>query len=543
MNIRKTLLTTTLFFAGTATALLADNGKAIEFYKTGRIEPAKAMLLQNLATGAGDKAEAPYYLGEIYKDANQLDSAAYYYGVGKAADPANLMNSIGELSLLKLKNPTAADQQFEALLSNKLNRKNPDLPSLYVAAAAAYKDRPIKAEEFLNKAKAMDKKLASIYVLEADMQAANKDYNGAAANYEQAITFDPNCKEAYVKYARIYAPINSEVAAEVLNRLLAHDPSSAVAHRELAEIYYKDGKLLKAAEAYAEYINDAHVSTSDYARYATILFFKGDYAKSKEIVEQALPKTPRDLVLNRLMFYNDFELGKKEAARSEADKFFNAGYEAADFIGQDYLYYGRLLIQDKQFQQGIAQLQKALELDPGKIELYQEIGSAYEGMNDYDNAIANFSLYIQKAPEDQVQVADYFNLGKAAYYAGSEMDTTAALYHTKRAAYFAKADSMFSFVAEKVPDSYLGHFWRARVNSALDPETDQGLAKPFYEKTIEVLDAKGDGDPRIYIECYSYLGYYYYVKEDIENSKIYWEKILAIDPTNEIANRAMSGLK
>ena len=58
MNIRKTLLTTTLFFAGTATALLADNGKAIEFYKTGRIEPAKAMLLQNLATGAGDKAEA-----------------------------------------------------------------------------------------------------------------------------------------------------------------------------------------------------------------------------------------------------------------------------------------------------------------------------------------------------------------------------------------------------------------------------------------------------------------------------------------------------
>lgn len=90
MNIRKTLLTTTLFFAGTATALLADNGKAIEFYKTGRIEPAKAMLLQNLATGAGDKAEAAYYLGEIYKDANQLDSAAYYYGVGKAADRSRL---------------------------------------------------------------------------------------------------------------------------------------------------------------------------------------------------------------------------------------------------------------------------------------------------------------------------------------------------------------------------------------------------------------------------------------------------------------------
>ena len=34
------------------------------------------------------------------------------------------------------------------------------------------------------------------------MQAANKDYNGAAANYEQAITFDPNCKEA-VSYTHL----------------------------------------------------------------------------------------------------------------------------------------------------------------------------------------------------------------------------------------------------------------------------------------------------------------------------------------------------
>lgn len=173
---------------------------------------------------------------------------------------------------------------------------------------------------------------------------------------------------------RAFTPRSTRKSRGSAEPPLAHDPSSAVAHRELAEIYYKDGKLLKPLKRMRNTSTMPTFRPSDYARYATILFFKGDYAKSKEIVEQALPKTPRDLVLNRLMFYNDFELGNKEAARSEADKFFNAGYEAADFIGQDYLYYGRLLIQDKQFQQGIAQLQKALELDPGKIELYQEIG-------------------------------------------------------------------------------------------------------------------------------------------------------------------------
>ena len=534
------MLATTLLFAGGATALFADNSKAIEFYKTGRIEPAKAMLLENIATGAGNKAEAAYYLGEIYKEANQLDSAAYYYNLGLQADPSYQLNMIGDLSLLKMKDPLEADKKFEELLSNKVNRKNPEL---FVAAAAVYKDRPIKAEEFLDQARALDKKLASIYVLLADVQAAKKDYNGAAANYEQALSFDPNCKEAYVKYARIYAPINAAVATDVLNRMLAQDPTSAVAHRELAEIYYQEGQLLKAADAYAEYINDPYVSSSDYARYATILFFKKDYEKSKEIVNMALKKDPNNMVLQRLLFYNDTDLKNDDAALSEAESFFNAGFPEKDYIAQDYLYFGRLLIKNKQVERGVAQLQKALALDPKEVALYQEIAEAYEDMNDYANAINNFTLYIQKAPQEEVQVTDYYNVGTAAYFAAHSLDTTATDYAAQKAAYLAKADSMFAYVTEKAPDSYLGYFWRARVQSALDPETDQGLAKPYYEKTVEVLDAQGDDRPQIYIECYSYLGYYYYVKEDIENSKKYWEKILAIDPEHAVAKRALEAMK
>ena len=42
-------------------------------------------------------------------------------------------------------------------------------------------------------------------------------------------------------------------------------------------------------------------------------------------------------------------------------------------------------------------------------------------------------------------------------------------------------------VAAKVPDNYLGNFWRARVNSLRDPETTQGLAKPYYEAALSIL--------------------------------------------------------
>lgn len=106
------------------------------------------------------------------------------------------------------------------------------------------------------------------------------------------------------------------------------------------------------------------------------------------------------------------------------------------------------------------------------------------------------------------------------------------------------ADSVFALVAEQAPDSYLGDMWRARTHSAMDPETTEGLAKPYYEKVVDVLLAQNE--PRYnsaLIECYSYLGYYYLLKSDYATSKEYWNKILAIDPTNATANKALDGIK
>ena len=44
-------------------------------------------------------------------------------------------------------------------------------------------------------------------------------------------------------------------------------------------------------------------------------------------------------------------------------------------------------------------------------------------------------------------------------------------------------------------------------------------------------------------ECYRYLAYYYYLKQDMESSKSYWNKILAIDPSNATAQEALENIK
>lgn len=70
------------------------------------------------------------------------------------------------------------------------------------------------------------------------------------------------------------------------------------------------------------------------------------------------------------------------------------------------------------------------------------------------------------------------------------------------------------------------------------------MAKPFYEEVATLLESKNDPHYKAaLIECYSYLGYYYLVANKMPESKEYWSKILAIDPANATAKRALDGIK
>jgi tetratricopeptide (TPR) repeat protein len=140
--------------------------------------------------------------------------------------------------------------------------------------------------------------------------------------------------------------------------------------------------------------------------------------------------------------------------------------------------------------------------------------------------------------------------GRDCYFAAGSIDSVAIAANPQdsivKKELYQKADSVFAELVKRIPDNYLGYFWRARVNALIDPETTQGLAKPYYEQTVAILeksDNKNNGNKRELIESYQYLGYYYYLKEDFPNSKLYWNKILEIDPSHAVAKQALEGLQ
>ena len=44
-------------------------------------------------------------------------------------------------------------------------------------------------------------------------------------------------------------------------------------------------------------------------------------------------------------------------------------------------------------------------------------------------------------------------------------------------------------------------------------------------------------------ECYRYLGYYYYLRQEMDCSKLYWNKLLDINPSDQTALEALKNIK
>ena len=439
-------------------------------------------------------------------------------------------------------NPEMAEEQADDLLKGK-NKKNVDL---VLAIGRAYMEagQLEQAEDYVKIAKKADSKSAAVSIFEGDIAVARKDPGTASQRYEEAIYFDPNCKEAYLKYADIYKAANPGLATSKLEELRAIDPQAVEVDRKLTEIYYSANEFDKAADAYSRFAESDKATEKDLVNYSFALFLNHDFEKSLAVANLGLQKNPQHAVFNRLRMYNFIDLKRYDEAKQAADSFFSF-CKTEDLTYLDYLYHGTLLDALKDYNNAVISLEKAYEMNKDRTEVLRQISSSYEGAEKYEEAIDAFNKYVATLPEEQKTPDLTFEVGRLYYAEGTTADSVNYTPEMKKEA-LLQADSAFAKLAELVPDNYLGNFWRARTNSALDPETTEGLAKPYYEQVAAMLEEKAKTEPRYnrtIIECYRYLGYYYLVTEDYEKSKEYWNKILTIDPEDAIATKALEGIK
>ena len=525
--------------------IFAQSNIGADYLNTGELKVAKEIFEKQISQSP---AEAYYYLGEVAYSEGNMAEAKTNYDKGLAASSDFVLNNVGLGKLLLKTSPKEAEEQFSIAL--KKDKKD---VAVLVAIARAYYDNNMaaKGDAKLADARKADKKAPAIYILEGDLKAKT-NVGEAAGSYAQAYTFDPTSAVAYIKTAQVYENVNPTLAIEMLEKAIEINPNYTLAYKHLGGIYSHTGKFAEAIEAYKKYFAQGSYDVSDLTRYAGALYFTKQYEDAKKLISEGISKEPNNFVLNRLLMYSYLQSGDFANGLAAADKFFSLDKGTSEYIVLDYMTYGELLSKNNQLDKALLQYDAAIKLDPSKSSVYKEIAVACADAGQYADAAKYYQEYVDKADPAVLEATDFFTLGRYSYlFASSNIKNEDPLVAAQAKEFLPKADKAFGVVTERIPDSYLGYFWRARTNALLDPETTHGLAKPYYEQVANIIVGKADGSNQTeLLEAYQYLSYYYYLlfdksksASDKEQVKLYSEKMLEIDPANTVAPQLLDAIK
>lgn len=522
---------------------LSEGLKAIDFEK---YEHARNIFLA-LTQKEPANGENYYLLGQSYNNLFKPDSAliSYNKGIQNAPNYPSLYAGVGELLLVDNK-VMEAQAQFDkalALCKNKQGEYVNAKGMIAVASAMITGENKMlaQASALMEEAYKVTKTDYDVLTTAGDVFLEMQDGSKAATFYNRATVLNPNNPKAFAKIALIWIRVrNLPVAKEALDTAFAKDPNYATAFKNQAEYYSLLRKFDKAKESYKNYLLNSEVSSANQLRYAQILYRSKEYAEALIYVQEAIKSDKsNNIYLNRLLAYSSYETGNLKNDQET----FKKGLTALETLlskiapekvtATDYEYLGKL--QSKipgKDSIGIVNINKALSMDPNKIELHQELAKIYFKQRKYAEAVAAYEAYTGQAKK--VTLLDNYTIGK--YYYNAKM--------------YVKADSAFAKVNEAKPDYADAYLQRANANAALDTLLKSTTAKTLYEKYIELtladtanFNKQKASLSKSIASAYDYLGFYYLQKDMKNECKAMYRKALEYDPKNKNAIEVLKQLK
>jgi len=488
-----------------------------------------------------------YYYGESFLKSYFTDTAGVdlaemvakskvKFQKGIEVDPANPLNYVGMGKAdLYSKEYTTAEGFFAKAKELLPTRKNKIVLSqekhivTYQKIAEAYIKGPRKDTAIvfaaLREADKINKKDPETFLFRGDAYLfILNDGSNAIINYKRAQELDARSPMAKLRLGQLWVRAKRyQDALAYYQEAIGIDSTYTPAYRELAELYAMAGQYDNAKKNYKKFLDLSQNNLYAKVRYASFLFLTKDYANAVSQINEVMTQDKSYNFLNRLAGYSNYEIGKYDDANKAIETFF-AQTKPDKIIPSDYSYKGKILAKLQKDSLAIESFKIAWKLDTTNLDLLQDMSTSYNKMKKYPETA---KLYEYKIKIGKATTQDYYSLGKTYYnYAA-----------------WGKADTALSYVITNKPEFLQAYLWKARVYSNLDPETKEGLAKPHYEKFIELARVDSIKNTKELIEAYNYLGYYFLKSKKYTESLGYWEKMLALDPANEKAKNTIKDLK
>ncbi len=437
----------------------------------------------------------------------------------------------------------------------------------------------------IRKAMTIDSKNPDIFLIAGDIYMIISDGSNAIKNYNMAQYYDPKSPTANMKIGYVY--VRAKVLQQAIpffEEAISLDPSYAPAYRELGQLYWQARRLELSKENYKKYLELTAGNIPAKIRYVTSLFYAKDYEEVITSVEEILVVDKSRTYLNRIAGYSSFE--KENPDYNKALSYMETLFKTLapeSIIKKDYHYMARILLTinqdypkkvdelatlkqqldreksrynsstaaekaknkasldeltgkvadltnavakaEAEIDRGFKEYEKALNFDrkPGDTSpltayeksILNEMAVSYYNFRRYDGAAKSWGKLIDPSKEDNT--AEYMQVGRAYYNSGV----------------YKSADSIFSIVTKKTPGYLPAHVYIARVYSQMDPDAKLGLARPKFEKIVDVAKTDSIKNAGEMMESFSYLAYYHMENGNSTAARNYYNRMVNLTPNNK----------
>ena len=377
---------------------IALDPDAVEFYlyqakayaQQGNIAAAISSYQKTLGTNV-DQAEVYGELGLLWSKQKKLEQAAWHYQQALAlrSDWAELQYNLAVV-LHQLNDWNAAIVAYNRAIELK-----PDYGAAYFNLGVLY-DQKGELEIAIasyEQVIVVQPNFVRAYSNLGSTYARQKEYKKAIAIFERGLGIDPTWATLHNNLGQVYwFSQQPGKAISSFENAIVLDAKMALAHHNLGKLWQQQGNYPQAIDCYRQVIAlqpdnilayshcaDAEQKLGNIAAtldlWRKIIELKSDFVES--YCQRMLVAEPEDL------------LGR---ARRSCARFLQALVDrqddAAEHLGQTYHYMGDVLFEFKGVNQAEIYYQKALQIQPQKVELYLKLGNCLAKQQRLQAAIA-----------------------------------------------------------------------------------------------------------------------------------------------------------
>jgi tetratricopeptide (TPR) repeat protein len=534
------------------------------------------------------------YLLDYFADtiSNSLAVAAkaakdiYQKGVdANASDPLNYVG-LAKVAFFTGDNKTATDMRVKArslLLPYKNIKKIVPPAKEYAFALAKIAESYIKigkvdtslALPLIREAIKIDNNHSDVYLIAGDIYILVNDGSRAIANYNRAQDADPQSPTANMKIGNIYVKGRAlPQAIPYFEEAIKLNANYAPAYRELGQLYLLAQRFDQSKENFRKYLDLTAGNIPAKTRYVNALFYAKDYDGVISNVEDIFKVDKSRYYMNRIAGYSAYEKNPPDYDKALAymETLFKT-VAPERILWKDYHYMARILVKRNQnypkMADDLASLKQQLDKEKNKLaistttadkakykasveDLTGKVAAAQASLDkssaEIDRAFVEYSKVLAMKPGDRGllgEIASNYNLFRRydgvaktlAKMLDPSKDNTEDLLRIGRAYYngekYKTADSVFSAIIAKSPDYIPAYLWTANAYLKMDPDYKLGLAKPKFEKLIEVAKRDSIKNESAMMDAFGYLSYYHMMNDNFSRSKDYYNRMINLDPNNK----------